>query len=94
VSENDLNGSKTQISVPLEKWVEEIADRSGRVAAQEVIAIHKATCEAAQMVPVVKETAKRVENLRLRYVALVAFMVGSGLLGGGISFVLGRIVGG
>ena len=92
MSENELNGLKTQISIPLEAWVQEIADRSGRAAAQEVIAIHKAECEAVRMIPVIKETVTKVENLRLRYVALIAFMIGSGVLGGGISVALARII--
>jgi len=89
---DDLNGIETKVRIPLEDWVKEIADRSARTAAQEVIKKHQNNCKAVAMVPVIKKTVEKVESLRLRYVALIAFMAGSGMLGGGLGVLLTRVL--
>ena len=81
----ELDGLRTQVTVPLKDWVIEII----RETVKEAIVEHTKTCEALRLIPVVKETAKKVENIRLR----LAFMTGAGLLGGGTVFALVKLLG-
>ena len=85
----ELDGLRTLVSVPLEQWVKEIV----RETVKEAFPEHARTCEAMQLVPVVKETAKKVDELRMRFATLVGFMVGSGALGGAAGAVVVKLLG-
>jgi hypothetical protein len=73
---------RQRISVPLDEWAMNIA----KEAAREVIKEHLELCEARKDLPIlnkeVKECKKDIQQVKLRLATLIAFMAGSGLLGG------------
>lgn len=76
-----------EVRVPLKAWVVEIARESARV----VIAEHRQDCPAIRGLPPVVE---RVQRLEIRLSSLIAFMAGSGLLGGVAGAVVAKAFGG
>ena len=86
---NGLDGTQTQISVPLEQWVKEIV----RETIKETLPEHTRACEAMLLVPVVRDTAEKVDKLRMRFATLIGFMIGSGALGGAAGAVVVKILG-
>lgn len=68
-----------EVKVPLTEFVREVA----REAAREASRNQQAACG-------IQDVKKDVQSLKTRFAALVAFMVGSGILGGVISGLLVR----
>ena len=76
-----------EIRLPLADWVQQVAERAGRVAAQEVIDRHEATCLARMVPDEMRETERRLD-VRIRrteigLAKLIGLSVGSGVLGAG-----------
>jgi len=63
------------VKVPLDRFVREVA----REAARTVIEEHVASCPARSKAA---ELNSRLQRVEVRFAALVAFMAGSGALGG------------
>lgn len=82
MSNNDTNDNPT-IEIPLPQWAEMLIDRT--------ISKHAERCNIRQQVARLDE---RVGKLELRFGMLVAFMVGSGALGGVTGVVVSKLLGG
>ena len=80
------------IKVPLDAFVREIAVESARVAAQAIIMDHARTCPVTE----VKATAERnradIVETKVKFAWMVGAMVGSGVLGGTVTTILGRLL--
>jgi len=85
-----MNGDETRVAVPLEVWVREIVKDTVNEVLREALPIHMGQCEAMQLVPTIKKTAEKVENIQLR----LATMAGAGLVGGGMVALIQQLLGG
>ena len=77
-----VDGTALSIRVPLEQWVREIVRETAWQVVNEALPKHKKECDGMRIVPTVKENTEKVDRLRIRFAMLVAFMAGSGVLGG------------
>lgn len=75
-----VNGGKIEIKVPLEQWVRDIAHEVAEQTVRQ--SIKSGTYPIRQTLELAKANAEAIEKLRMRFIALVAFMIGSGVLGG------------
>jgi len=89
----DNGGKKLRVKVPLETWIQNIAEAAGRQAARTVIREHSESCPAVGMVPVIKENKRYIESDRRRWIFIFGIMLGCGLTGGGAAFSLMRFFG-
>ena len=87
------DGSSINIKVPLERWVREIVRETAWQVVNEAMPKHTEGCEAIRLVPTIKENAKKVDDLRMRFATLVGFMVGSGALGGAAGALVVKLLG-
>jgi len=85
---------RPEIQVPLDEFVRQIATEAAREAARCVLEEHRATCPIDAVAETQREHSRRLGRLELRFVALVAFMAGSGLLGGLAGALISRALGG
>lgn len=83
-----------EIQVPLDRWVRDIATHAAKEAARCVIEEHKDNCQIGTVATQQTEHDTRLRKLEVRFVALVAFMAGSGLLGGVAGAMISRAIGG
>jgi hypothetical protein len=79
-----------EVKVPLTDFVKGIAREAAFVAAREVIEEHKKTCPASINM---SDVLVRLRGLEIRFSTLVGLMIGSGILGGGISVGLAKLIG-
>lgn len=86
----DANPEEQLVRVPLTRFVREIAREAAREVAKAVISEHEKNCVVGQLAENVAEIDGAVRKLQLRLVALVAFMLGSGALGGWIGAQIAR----
>lgn len=80
---NKINGGKINISVPLDEWVVQI--------------VKHAVEEAQRKCPIitqVKENTTALTKLKMRWVALAGYAVGSGVAGGGVVYGIMKAFGG
>ena len=87
------DGSAISVRVPLEQWVVEIVRKTAWEVVKEAMPQHTKGCEAMLLVPTIKETAKKVDELRMRFATLIGFMVGSGALGGAAGAIVSKLLG-
>ena len=77
---------RDDVKVPLEDFVTAIADRAARIVIKE----HLELCEARKAMG---EHEKRLALIEKKFIALIAFMVGAGGLGGLIGAYAGKVLG-
>jgi len=89
-------GPEQMVKVPLPEWVELIANHAATKAAQAVIEKHLELCEARKAVPEqaaeIKKQAEQIVSLKMRFIALMFYMLGAGTLGGLLGGFAGRLL--
>ena len=85
-----MDEAAKQVLVPWDKAVELLADRAAYAAADKLLKSHAELCPARLGFPAVEE---RVGKVEVRLAALLGYMFGSGILGGGAFFGLLKLLG-
>jgi len=80
------------IKVPLDKWVEQIADRAAERAARKVIDDHEKRCVIVGVKTTSDQHEERLGKLEKGWAWLLGFMIGSGLVGGAAGGWLSRFL--
>ncbi|HUU83925.1 MAG TPA: hypothetical protein VM243_10520 [Phycisphaerae bacterium] len=70
------------IKVPLDRWVEQIADRAAERAARKVIDDHEKRCSIFSVKTKVDQHDTQLNKLEKNWAWLLGVMVGSGMVGG------------
>jgi len=89
-----MSGENPQVSVPLNDFVREVAREAAREVVGKVISEHKRDCSIGRVEAKSVDNERLIQKIQLRFVALIAFMIGSGTLGGVVGAMIARVTSG
>lgn len=94
MTDEDLRRELHRVGIDLPDFVRLIAKEVANEVARTIIREHVETCPFSTMPAKVKDLQLRVGAIELSKAKLIGFMAGAGAVGGGVSEVVSRLIGG
>jgi len=90
----DKTEHEDEVRVVLPEYVRLIAREAGFAAAKEVLSEHRRNCPIKVVDKRSQDNADKITEMKIRWGILAGFMVGSGLVGGGVGALAAKLIGG